>query len=63
MSEWTKTSPTSMRKAPWTVAKVALNGSVLYECWHDSKPLPVFRVKSFEEAQTHIERMRHVPDN
>jgi hypothetical protein len=39
-----------MRRAPWTVAKVKVDGVWLYELWSDALPLPVGRFPSFDAA-------------
>ncbi len=57
MSTWQRSSDTSMRQAPWTVAKVMVKGNWSYELWHDAMPLPAGRFPSFDAARSAAERM------
>lgn len=34
---WTRTSPTTWRCEPWTIAKVTVKGHDRYELWHDAE--------------------------
>lgn len=54
MMQWQKTSATSMRCEPWTIAKVTVKGINYYELWHDKQPASVgcFGVyQSFDQAK------------
>ena len=51
---WHRTSETSMRCEPWTVAKVFVGGQPSYELWHDKAPVsagPWGRYASFAAAK------------
>lgn len=52
MSErkWTRTSATSIRCAPWTIATVTVAGRQSAELWHDDKPHTIGRFDSVSEA-------------
>ena len=53
---WHKTSETSMRCAPWTVAKVSIKGHTVYELWHDNQPSVTGRYDSFAAARADAEK-------
>lgn len=54
---WNRSSATSMRCDPWTVAKVRVHGASIYELWHDKAPEAVGRFDSFDEAKAQAERL------
>ncbi len=54
---WVRSTDTSMRKAPWTVARVQHRGELIYELWNDAIQLPVGRFMSFEKAREAAEKL------
>lgn len=52
MSErkWTRTSTTSIRCAPWTIATVTIGGRQSAELWHDDRQHALGRFDSVSEA-------------
>ena len=52
---WQRTSETSMRCDPWTVARVKVKGVFFYELWHDKQPAAAGRYASFEVAKVAAE--------
>ena len=56
---WYRTSETSMRCEPWTVARIMLKGGASYELWHDKMPTvagPWGRYPTFAAAREAAER-------
>lgn len=48
--KWTRTSATSIRCAPWTIATVTIGGRQSAELWHDDRPDAIGRFDSVSEA-------------
>lgn len=69
MSErkWTRTSATSIRCAPWSIATVTVGGRQSAELWHDDQPHVVSRFDSVSEAldaaRREENRMNHGEEN